>query len=37
MAKQLVSQQKAARAYAIPALESGQPEITAPVAQLGSK
>jgi len=37
MAKQLVSQQKAARAFAIPALESGQPEITAPVAQLGSK
>ena len=37
MAKQLVSQQKALRAFAIPALEGGQPEITAPVAQLGSK
>ncbi len=35
MAKQLVSQQKAARAFAIPALEGGQPEITAPVAQTG--
>jgi len=37
MAKQLVSQQKAMRAFAIPALEGGQPEITAPVARLGSK
>lgn len=37
MAKQLVSQQKASRGFAIPALEGGQPEITAPVAQLGSK
>lgn len=37
MVKQLVSQQKAARAFAIPALEGGQPEITAPVARLGSK
>jgi hypothetical protein len=37
MAKQLVGQQKAARAFAIPALEGGQPEITAPVARLGSK
>ena len=37
MAKQLVSQQKASRAFAIPALEGGQPEITAPIARLGSK
>ena len=37
MAKQLVNQQKASRAFAIPALEGGQPEITAPVVRLGSK
>jgi hypothetical protein len=37
MAKQFVIQQKASRAFAIPALESGQPEITAPIARLGSK
>jgi len=37
MAKQFVSQQKASRAFAIPALEGGQPEITAPIARLGSK
>jgi hypothetical protein len=37
MAKQLASQQKALRAFAIPALEGGQPEITAPVVRLGSK
>jgi hypothetical protein len=37
MVKQLVSQQKALRAFAMPALEGGQPEITAPVARLGSK
>ncbi len=34
MAKQLMIPQKAARAYAIPSLEGGQPEITAPVARL---
>lgn len=37
MVKQLVNQQKALRAFAMPALEGGQPEITAPVARLGSK
>jgi hypothetical protein len=37
MAKQFVIQQKASRAFAIPALESGQPEITAPIARMGSK
>jgi hypothetical protein len=37
MAKQLVNQQKALRTFAIPALEGGQPEITAPVVRLGSK
>jgi hypothetical protein len=37
MVKQLVSQQKALRAFAMPALEGGQPEITAPVARLESK
>ncbi|OGO39315.1 MAG: hypothetical protein A2W35_17830 [Chloroflexi bacterium RBG_16_57_11] len=37
MAKQFVSQQKASRAFAIPALEGGQPEITAPIARLGNK
>jgi hypothetical protein len=37
MAKQFVIQQKASRAFAIPALEGGQPEITAPIARLGSK
>jgi hypothetical protein len=37
MVKQFVSQQKASRAFAIPALEGGQPEITAPIARMGSK
>jgi hypothetical protein len=37
MVKQLVSPQKALRSFAMPALEGGQPEITAPVARLGSK
>ncbi len=37
MAKQLAVQQKAARTFVIPALEGGQPEITAPVARLETK
>jgi hypothetical protein len=36
MAKQLVMPQKAGRAYALPALEGGQPEITAPIAHVES-
>ncbi|MCC7129958.1 MAG: hypothetical protein B6D39_03700 [Anaerolineae bacterium UTCFX2] len=34
MARQLVVQQKAVRQFALPALEGGQPEITAPIARL---
>ena len=34
MARQLAIPQKAARAYAIPVLESGQPEVTAPLAHI---
>ncbi len=37
MAKQLTVQQKAGRTFALPALEGGQPEITAPVARLETK
>jgi hypothetical protein len=34
MARQLVIQQKAARTFALPALESGQAEVTAPIARM---
>jgi hypothetical protein len=37
MAKQLAVQHKAARVFTIPALEGGQPEVTAPVARLETK
>lgn len=37
MAKQLTVQHKAGRTFALPALEGGQPEITAPVARLETK
>jgi hypothetical protein len=37
MAKQLVVQHKVRNSFAIPALEGGQPEITAPVARVESK
>jgi hypothetical protein len=37
MAKQLIVQIKARNTFAIPALEGGQPEITAPVVRLESK
>jgi hypothetical protein len=37
MAKQLVVQYKARHSFALPALEGGQPEITAPVVRLESK
>jgi hypothetical protein len=36
MAKQLIVQQKAVRSFAIPTLEGGQAEITAPITHMGS-
>jgi hypothetical protein len=37
MVKHLAAAQKASRAFALPALEGGQPEITAPIARTESK
>ena len=37
MAKQLTVQQKVARSFMLPALEGGQPVVTAPVARLENK
>jgi hypothetical protein len=37
MVKQLTTQQKILRTLALPALDGGQPEVTAPIVQSGSK